>query len=73
MLYKEYDDVTLRRLQRIELEILNDFDELCAENGLTYIGCGVLTMKSSCASRSRKNTAKNTMSSIPPQERTIPL
>ena len=40
MLYKEYDDVTLRRLQRIELEILRDFDELCAENGLTYFGCG---------------------------------
>lgn len=40
MLYKEYDDVTLHRLQQIELEILRDFDELCTENGLTYFGCG---------------------------------
>lgn len=40
MLYKEYDEKTLHRLQQIELEILRDFDELCTENGLTYFGCG---------------------------------
>lgn len=40
MLYKEYDEKTLLRLQQIELEILRDFDELCTENGLSYFGCG---------------------------------
>ena len=40
MLYKEYDEKTLHRLQQIELEILRDFDTLCTENGLTYFGCG---------------------------------
>lgn len=40
MLYKEYDEKTLHRLQQIELEILRDFDQLCTENGLTYFGCG---------------------------------
>ena len=40
MLYKEYDEKTLHRLQQIELEILRDFDELCTENGLSYFGCG---------------------------------
>lgn len=40
MLYKEYDEKTLHRLQKIELEILKDFDQLCTENGLTYFGCG---------------------------------
>lgn len=40
MLYEEYDEKTLHRLQQIELEILRDFDELCTENGLSYFGCG---------------------------------
>ena len=40
MLYKEYDEVTLHRLQKLELEILKDFDALCTEHGITYFGCG---------------------------------
>lgn len=40
MLYKEYDRETLEKLQKIELEILKDFDDLCRKHGLTYFGCG---------------------------------
>ena len=40
MLYREYDEKTLKKLQKIELEILQDFDDLCTENGLSYFGGG---------------------------------
>ena len=40
MLYKEYDSETLKKLQKIETEILRDFDELCTKHGITYFGCG---------------------------------
>lgn len=40
MLYREYDEKTLKKLQKTELEILKDFDELCRENGLSYFGGG---------------------------------
>ena len=39
MLYREYDQETLKKLQKMELEILKDFDDLCRENGITYF-CG---------------------------------
>lgn len=40
MLYREYDEKTLKKLQKTELEILKDFDDLCRENGLSYFGGG---------------------------------
>ncbi len=40
MLYKEYDDKTLKKIQTIELNILKEFDELCTKHGLTYFMCG---------------------------------
>ncbi len=40
MLYKEYDNETLKKLQSIELEALRDFDALCTKYGLTYFMCG---------------------------------
>lgn len=40
MLYREYDEATLKKLQKTELEILKDFDDLCRENGLSYFGGG---------------------------------
>lgn len=36
--YKEYDEKTLKRLQRLELEILKDFMYLCDKHGLDYFG-----------------------------------
>ena len=39
-IYKEYDEKTLRKLQRTELQILKDFDRFCLENGLTYFALG---------------------------------
>lgn len=33
---KEYDDITLKRLQSIELMILNDFKRMCKKHGLQY-------------------------------------
>lgn len=35
---REYDDVTLKRVQSAELEILRDFVALCDENEITYFG-----------------------------------
>ena len=39
MVYKAYDEETLQRLQRTELKILKEFDTLCRENGIRYLGC----------------------------------
>lgn len=36
--YKEYDEVTLKRLQKTELEILKDFMTICDRHGLDYFG-----------------------------------
>lgn len=36
--YKEYDDVTLKKIQEVELEILKDFIDICDRNGLDYFG-----------------------------------
>lgn len=33
---KEYDEVTLKRVQNLELSILRDFLDVCKENNLTY-------------------------------------
>lgn len=35
---REYDDVTLKKVQQAELSILRDFVKLCDEHGLTYFG-----------------------------------
>lgn len=35
---KEYDDITLKKVQRLELGILKDFIKLCDENNLIYFG-----------------------------------
>lgn len=40
MLYKEYDDATLRRLQKCELLILQDFIELCKKHDIEYFMIG---------------------------------
>lgn len=37
---KIYDDVILKKLQQIELEILKEFDLICEENSLQYFLCG---------------------------------
>ena len=36
--FKEYDEITLKRLQQTELNILKDFIALCEKHGLTYFG-----------------------------------
>ena len=38
--FKEYDQPTLKRLQRAELSILRDFAELCKKNGLSFFISG---------------------------------
>ena len=38
--FKEYDQPTLKRLQRPELSILRDFSELCKKNGLSFFISG---------------------------------
>lgn len=40
MLYKEYDKETLKKLQKLELEILDDFAKLCDKYDIDYFGCG---------------------------------
>lgn len=40
MLYQEYDQVTLKRLQQMELEILRDFQELCERHNIDYFAGG---------------------------------
>ena len=35
---REYDDVTLKRVQQAELTILKDFMEICDRHGLDYFG-----------------------------------
>lgn len=40
ILYKEYEPERLKKLQEFELEMLNDFDELCQENSIEYFVCG---------------------------------
>ena len=35
-----YDNKTLKKLQKIELGILKDFDKICEENNLDYFLCG---------------------------------
>jgi len=39
-LYTEYDPATLFKLQKVELEILKDFCDLCEENNIEYFGAG---------------------------------
>ncbi len=39
-LYKEYDEDTLKKLQKVSLDILLDFDEFCNNNDIDYFGCG---------------------------------
>lgn len=39
-LYKDYDPETLKKLQRIELEILNDFNNFCKKHEIHYFGVG---------------------------------
>ena len=36
--YKEYDDITLKKIQKVELEILKDFMDICDRHGLDYFG-----------------------------------
>lgn len=36
--YKEYDDITLKKIQSVEMEILKDFMDICDRNGLDYFG-----------------------------------
>ena len=36
--FKEYDDLTLKRIQEVELEILKDFMDICDRHGLDYFG-----------------------------------
>ena len=33
-----YDTETLKKLQKVELEILRDFTELCDKHNITYFG-----------------------------------
>lgn len=40
MLYREYDDNTLKTLQSIQLMMLRDFDALCRKNGIDYFAVG---------------------------------
>lgn len=40
MLYREYDEKTLKRLQNLELEILSDFNELCRKHDIDYFIAG---------------------------------
>jgi lipopolysaccharide cholinephosphotransferase len=40
MLYKEYDDDTLKKIRSMELEILRDFQDLCERHGLEYFAGG---------------------------------
>ena len=40
MLYQEYDQVTLKRLQQMELEILRDFQDLCERHNIDYFAGG---------------------------------
>ncbi len=40
MLYKEYDDKTLSQLKQMELEILQDFQELCERHNIDYFAGG---------------------------------
>lgn len=37
---KRYDDVTLKKLQKVELEMLHDFVDICDKNNLQYFGIG---------------------------------
>lgn len=40
MLFREYDEETLSRLQALELMILRDFIDLCESGGIDYFGVG---------------------------------
>ena len=40
VLYKEYDEETLAKLQKVELEILKDFADLCEKYSIDYFGMG---------------------------------
>ena len=40
MLYREYEPEVLQKLQKIELEMLKDFDALCEKHQIDYFGCG---------------------------------
>lgn len=39
-LYRKYESATLKKLQRIETEILKDFDDFCMNNNIEYFACG---------------------------------
>lgn len=40
MLYQEYDQETLQKIRKMELEILKDFQELCRKHNITYFAGG---------------------------------
>lgn len=40
MLYREYEPEVLQKLQKVELEMLKDFDALCEKYQIDYFGCG---------------------------------
>lgn len=40
MKFQNYDDNTLKHLQKLELMILNDFTHICDENNINYFMCG---------------------------------
>lgn len=40
MLYREYEPEVLQKLQKVELEMLRDFDALCEKHQIDYFGCG---------------------------------
>ena len=40
MLYQEYKPEVLEKLQKVELEMLRDFAELCEKNNIDYFGVG---------------------------------
>ena len=35
---REYDNITLKKLQNVELEILKDFIKLCDKHNIDYFG-----------------------------------
>lgn len=39
-MYKQYDEDTLKKLQRVELSILKDFQKIAAENNIEYFAIG---------------------------------
>ena len=40
MVYKEYEPAVLERIQKIEVEMLKDFDDFCTQHQIDYFGIG---------------------------------